>query len=345
MQGCRVVGVPIVAGYVRERGQRATHLQRAVAKRALLWQNVARKNPSDSLTVSLRSKEVYTSLKIIDAHLHLWPDGAANESANHGNSTMHAHHGPPPDLTATIESYLDLMQAHGVSHAAIVQPSFLGFDHSYISKALRDHPGRFVGIGLIDPVAPEVAGRLESLIGEDGLSGVRLRPYMFRAYGLADRRCLPLWEKACELRVPLCIYMEWTQAAGLERMLAQFPDVPVVIDHCGLPDLSAEKKEISTRAILRLAEYTNTFIKVSGQYSFSKSEYPYANTRDLMSELLKAFGADRMMWGTNFPLILQHEGYGGALDLIRNHYDFLTDEDREWILGGTAARVWNFSKD
>lgn len=288
------------------------------------------------------SLEVADSRVRIDAHLHVWPNRATEGGKDADYTQSGNQGGGAPTMTATIEEYLPLMQAHGISKAVLVQPSHLGYDHGYLTRILRDHPGRFAGVGLIDPIAPDAADRLENLVREEGLSGIRLRPHLFRSYGIADQRSFPLWNKAAELKTPVCVYMEWTQAAGLERMLGQFPDVTVVIDHFGLPDLSPEKEEVSVRAVLRLGQYPNAYLKVSGQYGFSKSVYPYSNTNDLTRQALQSFGPSRMVWGTDFPLVLLHEGYDGALRLVRQHYEFLSDEERTWILGKTAGSLWSF---
>ena len=60
----------------------------------------------------------------------------------------------------------------------------------------------------------------------------------------------------------------------------------------------------------------NCYVKLSGQYAFSKQEYPYEDTRSWHLRLLEAFGADRLMWGTDFPFVACKPGYPETVALI-----------------------------
>jgi len=48
------------------------------------------------------------------------------------------------------------------------------------------------------------------------------------------------------------------------------------------------------------------------------------------------------MWGSDYPPVEGREGYAKSLDFIKKEVDWLSDSDREWILGGTAMKVWRF---
>jgi predicted TIM-barrel fold metal-dependent hydrolase len=48
------------------------------------------------------------------------------------------------------------------------------------------------------------------------------------------------------------------------------------------------------------------------------------------------------MWGTDWPMCLRHATYAQTLGVVRDEMDFFTPEDREWVLGKTALRLWPF---
>ena len=56
----------------------------------------------------------------------------------------------------------------------------------------------------------------------------------------------------------------------------------------------------------------------------------------------EAFGPDRMMWGSDYPPSAGREGYRNTLEGVRNHPAFANDDDIDWVLGKTAARIWKF---
>jgi predicted TIM-barrel fold metal-dependent hydrolase len=72
----------------------------------------------------------------------------------------------------------------------------------------------------------------------------------------------------------------------------------------------------------------------------SREPYPHADTFALIEAVWKHFGAQRMLWATDFPHILDQCGYAKALDVVRSHLHFLTEHDKEWILGRTALGLW-----
>ena len=53
-----------------------------------------------------------------------------------------------------------------------------------------------------------------------------------------------------------------------------------------------------------------------------------------------AFGPQRLMWGSDYPPVSGREGYWNALHGILEHPAFRTDEDREWVMGKTAVKVF-----
>ncbi len=67
-------------------------------------------------------------------------------------------------------------------------------------------------------------------------------------------------------------------------------------------------------------------------------EYPYPRAQELVRWAVDTFGADRIMWGTDYPPVLRTATYVQLLDWVRKHCSFLTAEQRAAILGGTAER-------
>ena len=68
-------------------------------------------------------------------------------------------------------------------------------------------------------------------------------------------------------------------------------------------------------------------------------EYPWKETESAIQECVERVGADRLIWGSDMPMVGRFCTYNQCLDQFRRHCDFLTDEQRADILGGTAARL------
>lgn len=178
---------------------------------------------------------------------------------------------------------------------------------------------------------------------QHGFSGVRLSPsYQPDQTWLSSRSSDPLWRKAAELGAIFNFLIRPEQLPQLGEMAERFPEVPVVVDHMGYPDISQDPP----RALLSLARLPNVYVKVTELYNHSRTkEYPYADVLPTMRAVYDAFGPQRLLWGTGFTRgeLVGRIPYAQELELINEQIPFLTPTDREWILGRTALTLWPFA--
>jgi predicted TIM-barrel fold metal-dependent hydrolase len=75
----------------------------------------------------------------------------------------------------------------------------------------------------------------------------------------------------------------------------------------------------------------------------SQQQYPFADVHWMARRIVDAFGADRCMYGSNFPTAQYNPkvDYRQAVRLFAEALD-LTDDERAWVLGGTAAKLWRW---
>jgi predicted TIM-barrel fold metal-dependent hydrolase len=83
-------------------------------------------------------------------------------------------------------------------------------------------------------------------------------------------------------------------------------------------------------------------LHLSGQYAFSKDPFPYNDLAPWHQKLLKSFGADRLMWATDFPWIYEHPGYDKLTTIIETSIPDIQPHELEAIIGGTARRFLRF---
>ncbi|MBM4438437.1 MAG: amidohydrolase family protein, partial [Actinobacteria bacterium] len=91
--------------------------------------------------------------------------------------------------------------------------------------------------------------------------------------------------------------------------------------------------------LIALAERPNVYVKLSGYHNSTGEPYPYASARPLLNRMLGAYGRERVMWGTDWPVCLKAATYAEA---FRSSWElpFLTDADRSWIFDRTARTAW-----
>ncbi len=199
----------------------------------------------------------------------------------------------------TAEDYLATASAAGVDRAVLVQAhGAYGSDNTYVLDALRVAPERWVGVVIVDPADPDPAARLRELAAVPGCHGVRL-------FGIGPEpptwfdgdAGVALWATAIDLDLRIVATLLTPELPRLDAMLARHPGVPVVLDHCGFPDLHGGPSFPGLEPLLALAEHPGLHLKVTSHVL----EGAGAAAGAFVERLVATFGAERLVWGSDYP--------------------------------------------
>ncbi len=293
----------------------------------------------------------------IDSHLHVW----ALDDERYPMPP-----GRVPNVPGDVERLLSSMDEAEIDGALIVQPIFHGFDHGYVNEAIKAHPDRFKGMALINPQRMDAVDQLDHLVTDKGYGGVRFNPAMW-VLGVTDHLDLTpeerskhfescadcqlqhmnddagkaIYQKSGELGVPVGFMVSPKYFDQIDDLLGEFPETPAIIDHfggCKVVD-GAPGSNPDFDALIALAKHPQLRIKVSGFIGPSDGAMPHEDTWPMVKALLGAYGAERLMWGTDFPWIQSHGGYVEGTRIIDQIPD-ISDGDRDWLMGGTATSLF-----
>ncbi len=275
---------------------------------------------------------------VIDSHLHVWDGTAAGLDPGPMNTGYSAQ------ATASVELFIDYMDEAGVARAVFVQPWFYHWDNSYMTRCLRRFPDRFRAVCVIDPRGPTAPAALRRWRAE-GVTGIRLRPLRDgerpgRGPWLAADETLPLWEAIAETDTVACVLQAGSDLGRLTPILTRFPSLRVVVDHLNNPAPEHGLEEPAFRALLDLARHPQVCVKLSGFHHWCRERYPYRDGLPFAEAAVRAFGAERCMWGSDFPHVLAGCGYVRNRHLLPREATFLSKEDLDLVMGGTAERLW-----
>ena len=273
---------------------------------------------------------------IFDAHVHVWADDREAYPQRKGMER-------PVSQEGGAEWLLKLMGPSGVSRALLVQTPWYGEDNRYLVDVMRAHPGRFVALGYLpDPLAPDATDRLARQCHVDGFRGIRIHLVEPRiVQGVAEGRASPLILRAKELGVPVqFLNREPEQHEIILELARRFPSVAFINDHLGHPRIGERDPYAASKSFFDCGALPNVFAKVSLHHALSKVAYPWADLHDYQRLTLDAYGAQRIMWGSNFPMAMPEPTYAQRLDAVRTELGFLSDQERAWILGSTAMSLW-----
>ena len=276
--------------------------------------------------------------RIVDAHLHVWDGTAA------GRDPGPMRVGYSAQASASVELFLDYMDEAGVERAVFVQPWFYHWDNSYIAGCLQRFPEKFRGVCVIDPRGPGAPNSLREWRVR-GFTGIRLRPLREGEQPspgpwVAVEETLPLWEAIAETNSVACIMHGKTELAQLAPLLARWPFLRVVVDHLNNPVPAEGIDQAIFTALLELARFPNVFVKLSGFHHWCQDRYPYPSAMPFIRAAVEAFGAERCMWGSDFPHVLAGCGYVRNRNFLPREATFLSAGELEAIMGGTAERLW-----
>lgn len=273
---------------------------------------------------------------LIDAHVHIYADDRAIYPHLVGKER-------PITPSGSVETLLDLMERNSVSGALLVQAPWYGEDNRYFVATMRRFPERFAALGYLpDPLEPEAPEKLAYQYHAEGFRGIRIHLLDDRIVaGVAVGHADALIRRAGELRVPVEFLNRTPERHHLILVLARrFPEVVFINDHLGHPRIGEGYPYAASEAFFACGALPNVYAKLSLHNLLSLEAYPWGDLSEYQRMTLAAYGARKLMWGSNFPMQMPKPPYRERLDAVRAALSFLTADERTWILGGTACSLW-----
>lgn len=258
-----------------------------------------------------------------------------------------AHCHASPLWFEPVEPLLFQMDQNGVGKAVLTQ--VLGqFDNGYQEECVARAAGRLASVGAVDAGAADAPEQVRHWAGR-GMAGLRLRPDV-RSAGDDP---LAIWRAAADAGLAISIGGAAANivSEAFAALVATFPRMTFAIEQLGgwtRPDCDGDPA--TWEAILRLDRFPNVSLKLPtlGQIAPRQIGKPLpkdgpvldASRGEILLEALSAFGADRLMWGSDFPVVASREGYANALNWTRAIFDGRLRDEVNALFGGTAERIF-----
>ncbi|WP_454884721.1 amidohydrolase family protein [Sphingomonas oryzagri] len=260
---------------------------------------------------------------MIDAHVHLWRIGQNDCIWPTGeDAAIHRDFGLA-ELIATLD-------AAGVGQAVLVQSQESPRDTDWLLDLSR-RSDRIAGVvgwaDLSDAASVEERAADRLLVG--------LRPMVQgRGADWYDGAALCAGFAAmAEHGLVLDALVRPAHLPSLARLAARYPQLSIVIDHAAKPEELAAWRT----AIAPLAAHANVHVKFSGLLN----EVALDAVPEVAETLLATFGAERLLWGSDWPVLTQVGAYAGWLDMAR---DLIPANDHEGVFGGHALRLYRLAE-
>jgi L-fuconolactonase len=269
---------------------------------------------------------------------------------------------PVSPVVFPVEDLVRAMDAGGVAHACIVQRATIyGYDNRYALDAAAAYPERFVPIVVLDAQDPAAPGLLKELAATRRLGGLRIvAPQLTEndTAWLASEEALGLWRAAADLSLPVTVILyRRNNEAGLAALLGvarRFRDMPILIDHVGVPHASTPETRFSAsqgldyvvppppgfgiaESLAQFGDLGHVHFKVT-DINFDRLEDKHFDSAAFVRALADRFGAGRLLWGSDVGQ--SPAPYSEKVARLHASAALLGTQERAQFFGDTAHRLY-----
>jgi uncharacterized protein len=257
-------------------------------------------------------------LSIIDFHAHIFPDKIAAKAS----SVIGEFYGIPMKHDGTVST---LVEQGGdaistfVVHSVATVPQQVEAINDFIAETVAQHPQRLIGFATLHPDYDSIEREIERIISL-GLKGIKIHSD-FQKFLLDSKEAFQIYE-AIEGRLPILVHAgdhryEYSKARRIAVVAERFPRLEIVCAHLGGWSEWEESASILEGSNVKVDTSSSLYALVPGQ----------------ARKLIDRYGADNVLFGSDYPM------WGPEDEIERIDRIGLTDEEREKILYGNAARI------
>lgn len=224
--------------------------------------------------------------------------------------------------------YLKRMDEEGIDRGILVHPEPYGDDHRLVLDCQAREPDRVRITSLFYPDDADAPTKLRDLVAEQPkVIATRFHAHRGKTQYLdsfADPGVVAIWETAVDLGLIVELHIGPDYGAQVDAVIADHPETVVLIDHLAEPH---KGDAVEFANVLELARYDHVYMKLSGLNHFADDAPLYESAKPFTKRVTEAFGADRMVWGSGTP---------GIVDA---HLDMMGEGERGKVKGGNLERI------
>jgi L-fuconolactonase len=270
----------------------------------------------------------------IDAHQHFWSLARGDYGwLTPALGPIHRDFGPA-DLAP-------LLAARGIERTILVQAAPTEAETAYLLDLAVKTPFVAGVVGWTDFDAPDIAERIAALAGEPLLVG--LRPMVQDIADddwLARPELAPAFEALTAHDLVFDALLMPRHIVPMLRVLERHPNLACVIDHAAKPDLVSGDLAAWRECISALAGHPHLTCKLSGLVTEAGSDWTLETLRPVVEHLLAAFGPERLIFGSDWPVVTLRASYAQWFEAAEQLLAGLTQVQRAAVFGGNAEKLY-----
>ena len=291
-------------------------------------------------------------MNIIDAHSHLWLrqdttwNGLRISPMPNGRSMFLGEERQmlPPfmiDGVNSAEVFLSNMNYAQVGAAVVVQEFIDGIQNDYLMEVAQKYPDRFFVCGMCDYFHPGFYEQAVSLIAQ-GFKGIAIPGHRLLTdegrVMLNSAEMMRMFRYMEQHHVILSVTLADgdLQVGEMEEVISECPQLRIAIGHFGMPTVEGWREQ------LLLARHEHVMLESGGiTWLYNEEFYPYPSAIKVIREAIDTVGADKLMWGSDYPRTITAITYRMSYDFVLKT-EVLSDEEKRLFLGENARRFYGF---
>lgn len=277
-------------------------------------------------------------MKKIDAHQHFWKFDPVRDSWITDDMPAIQKDFMPQDI-------LPLLQEHGFTGTIVVQSDQSEEENVFQLKNAAEHDFIKGVVGWVDLQAENVEDRLAHYAQFSKMKGFR-----HVLQGETDRALMlkPSFKKGISLlskynfTYDILIFPDQLEYAA--ELVKEFPDQMFVIDHIAKPGIKNKKIAGWKEDIQNIAEAENVYCKISGMVTEADLEnWKKEDIKPYIDIVAEAFGTNRIMYGSDWPVCLLAASYDSVLDIVKEYFASFSKNEQDNFFGKNAFTFYNLN--
>lgn len=265
---------------------------------------------------------------IIDSHVHFWQFDPVRDNWITDEMSLLKNDFMPEDLLPELSS-------NHIDGCVAVQADQSYTETGFLLMLAEKDPFIKGVVGWVDLRAKNITEKLEYYSSFEKFKGVR---HIVQAEPQDDFLLRDDFRKGIAklqqfgLTYDLLIYPRHLSYAA--ELVSLYPDQRFVVDHIAKPDIKEKELLNWEKGIRRIAQYPNVYCKLSGM--FTEADWKHWKADDFvpyMDVVLNAFGTDRVMFGSDWPVCLLAVSYQQSLDVLQQYIKQLSAEEKAKVIG------------
>ncbi|MGN0517325.1 MAG: amidohydrolase family protein [Acutalibacteraceae bacterium] len=262
---------------------------------------------------------------VIDSHCHIYPEKIALRAVA-GTDNFY---GTESSCDGTLKMLFEEGTKAGIDHFIVqsvaTTPKQVKSINEFIAASVAEGKGRLTGLGTLHPDSTDLAGDVKHIL-ELGLNGVKLHPDI-QGFKVDDYRCLKIYELCEREQLPILMHTgdyryDFSNPNRLLPILQIYTDLTIIGAHFG-------GWSIYEQAANKLAGTPNLYVDCSSSL--------YCMSSDTARKLIHQYGADRVLFGTDYPM-------WSPSDVMKSFLNIdLTDEEKRLIFSENVKKIFNIN--